>query len=121
MGKAARDKGKRGELGACKLWQDAGYDAFRSVQHNGKSEKGEADIIIRGISGAFYPEVKNTEKFSIFPILKTAQREAGMLRTAFVMHTRNGQPFVVCLAAEDFISLVKKAGYEPPAAREIEL
>lgn len=119
LAKAARERGKRGEREAAALWEEYGYKAERSVQVRGG--KDAADIVIDGVSEFFHAEVKNVEQFSLYPALRQAQADAGPFQTPFVMHERNGQKFVVVLDAEDFIRLVKQAGYVPPPVREIEL
>ena len=109
---AARARGKKGELDARDLWREHGYvGAQRGIQVTGGRDA--PDINVPGVTGVFYIEVKNIEQFSLYPSLAKATQDAGPFQTPIVMHRRNGQKFVVVLDAEDFISLVKKAGLVP--------
>ena len=114
---AARARGKKGELDARDLWRKHGYvGAERGIQVVGGRDA--PDIKVPGITGVFHIEVKNVEAFSLYPSLAQATQDAGPFQTPIVMHKRNGQEFVVVLNAEDFISLVKKAGYVPVVESE---
>lgn len=112
QGRASRARGKLGERDARDLWKKHGYwNTERTVQVRGGTDA--ADITIPGVSHAFHAEVKNVETFHLYPTLHKAADDAGMLKIPFVMHKRNGQKFCAVLDAEDFIRLVKKAGYAP--------
>lgn len=109
---AARARGKKGELDARNLWREHGYtNAERGIQIVGG--RNAPDIVVPGVTGTFHIEVKNVEQFSLYTSLAQAIQDAGPFQTPIVMHKRNEQEFVVVLKAEDFISLVKKAGYVP--------
>ena len=112
LAKAAKVRGKKGELDARNKWREHGYTAERTIQVKGGRDA--ADITVEGVSGAFHIEVKNVEQFHLYPSLAQAIDDAGPLQTPIVMHERNGQEFVVVLSADDFINLVKQAGYVPP-------
>ena len=115
---AARARGKKGELDARDLWRKHGYvGAERGVQITGGRDA--PDITVPGITGAFHIEVKNIEQFKLYPALSQAKGDAGPFKTPIVMHKRNDRPFVVVLDAEDFIGLVKRAGYVPIPSEEI--
>ena len=116
QGRASRERGKRGERDARDLWRQHGFlTAERTVQVKGGTDA--SDIIIPGVSHHFHAEVKNVETFHLYPSLHKAADDAGLLKIPFVMHKRNGQDFCVILDAEEFIALMKKAGYTPHEGR----
>lgn len=104
MGKASRDKGKRGEREVAKLLQENGYSARRGQQFCGAS--GDADVI--GVPG-LHIEVKRTETLKLYEALKQSQEDAREKEVPTVWHRRNERPWVVILTAEEFLKLWRRA------------
>ena len=102
IGRASKRKGKTGELECAKLFRDNGYDVHRTVQYNGRSEKGAPDL--RGIEG-LHIEVKRVEKLNIENAIAQTTRDhaPGTLRTVF--HRKNNHEWLVTMPAEDWFKL----------------
>lgn len=103
----SRNKGKRGELEACRFWCDEGFPARRQLQGRGGHDV--PDIVIDGLE-EYACEVKRRERFGGADLdewLAKATRDA-TYRTPFVMHRRNGERWKVTLWAEDFAALVRE-------------
>lgn len=81
MGKMSREKGKAGEAGD-----------------------------VEGLPG-IHVEVKRKEKFNLYEALEQAQRDAaaGGRGMPIVAHRRNGKPWVIVMAAEDWFRLYTAA------------
>ena len=103
MGKASRDKGKRGERELASILRDYGYDARRGQQYCGTH--GDADVI--GIPG-IHIEVKRVEKFNLYDALDQSKRDARNGEIPTVFHRRNNCEWVVCLRLPDFINIVRE-------------
>lgn len=103
MGKAQRERGKRGE----RLWRDecraAGFsDAIRGQQFSGK---GGADVVVPSMPG-LWPEVKFVEKLNISKAMSQATDDAQDL-IPYVAHKRAREGFLVTMHASDWFKLVK--------------
>lgn len=104
MGKASREKGKRGEREVAKLLKEHGFEGRRGQQYCGAT--GEADVI--GLPGV-HIEVKRTEAFHLWDALKQSTFDAREGEIPSVWHRKNNEPWVVILTAEDFIELYRRA------------
>ncbi len=104
MGKASRDKGKRGELEIAHLLQAHGYDARRGQQFCGI--EGNADVV--GLEN-IHIEIKRTESFRLWDAMEQAQRDARSNEIPTVWHRKNGEKWVVVLSAEDFLKLYERS------------
>lgn len=102
MGKASRDKGKRGELEIAHILQEYGYPARRSVQYNGF--QGDADII--GVEG-LHIEVKRVERLNIEEAMAQSRRDAKGYEIPVVFHRRNNHSWLATLPLDDFIQIYK--------------
>lgn len=102
MGKASRDKGKRGELEIAHILQEYGYPARRSVQFNGW--QGEADVI--GLKG-IHIEVKRVERLNIEEAMAQSRRDAKEDEIPVVFHRRNNRRWLATLPLDDFIQIYK--------------
>lgn len=100
MGKASRDKGKRGELEISHILQEHGYPARRSVQFNGW--QGEADVI--GVDG-IHIEVKRVERLNIDAAMDQSKRDAKGDEIPVVFHRRNNREWLATLPLDDFIRI----------------
>ena len=77
MGKASRDKGKRGEREVAEFLRDHGIPARRGVQYAGGADS--PDVI--GFEGV-HIEVKRTEALRLYPALEQALRFSFALAAA---------------------------------------
>jgi len=104
----SKQKGKRGELEACKALETIlNISHRRSVQYCGKA--GDADII--GLKGIHF-EVKRSEKMNLYEALSQAVKDAKNDDIPVVMHRKNNKDWVLVLKAEnivDFALVVHKA------------
>lgn len=103
MGRASRDKGKRGELEIAHILQEYGYPARRSVQYNGW--QGEADVI--GLEG-IHIEVKRVERLNIEEAMAQSRRDAKNDEIPVVFHRRNNRGWLATLPLDDFIKIYKQ-------------
>lgn len=109
----SKQKGKAGELELAKVLREYGYDTRRTVQYNGKSEEGQADLL--GLPG-IHIECKRVEKLNIDEAMEQADRDnAGKRELPFyervipaVFHRRNHKKWKVTLYLEDFIELYRE-------------
>ena len=101
MGKAQRDKGKRGEL----LWRDEcrkhGYDAQRGSQSNGAVI---ADVI--GLPG-IHIECKFVERLNLRSAMAQSEGDAKEGEIPIVAHKMNRKPWLITMNSEDFFKLYK--------------
>lgn len=104
MGKASRDKGKRGERELAKLLQERGYDAHRGQQYCGAN--GDADVI--GVPG-LHIEAKRTERLTAYPFLDQAIADAREDELPVVAHRPNGKQWIAILNFELFMDLFEMA------------
>ena len=100
MGKASRDKGKRGEREIADLLKAHGYDAKRGQQYCGAN--GDADVV--GLPGV-HIEVKRTEAFRLWDAMQQAKRDARPGELPAVFHRKNGKRWVVVMDAQDWLTL----------------
>ena len=107
MGKASRDKGKRGERELAGKLREYGFDAQRGVQYRGGSDS--PDVI--GLEGV-HIEVKRVERLSLYDALSQSKSEAGAGEMPVVMHRRNNCGWVVIQPLEDWINLYKNGGLD---------
>lgn len=103
MGKASRDKGKRGELEIAHILQEHGFPARRSVQFNGW--QGAADVI--GVDG-IHIEVKRVERLNIDTAMEQSRRDAKGGEIPVVFHRRNHKGWLATLPLDDFIKIYKQ-------------
>lgn len=108
MGINSRAKGKKGELELSKILRKFGYEARRSVQYCGAN--GDADVV--GIPGV-HIECKRVERLNIEEAMAQSVRDAETNEMPVVIHRKNRKPWLVTLSLEDFIRIIKEAGYEP--------
>jgi Holliday junction resolvase len=110
MGRMSRDKGKRGELEVAELLRAHGFQAERGRQYSGSPDSPDVRHDIPGVA----IEVKRTERFALYPALEQAKQDRRAGDVPVVFHRMNGRPWVVCLEAEDFLTLMR-ALYRRPA------
>ena len=100
----SKRKGKAGELELAKKLREYGYDARRTVQYNGKSEEGKADLL--GLPGV-HIECKRTERLSIYDAMAQAKADSkGEIPCVF--HRKNNSKWLVTMEIDDFMKLYKE-------------
>lgn len=98
MGKASRDKGKRGERELASLLRSYGFEARRGVQYKGGADS--PDVV--GIPGV-HIEVKRAETLRLYDALEQSEHDAAENEHAAVFHRKNGREWVVIERLEDWI------------------
>lgn len=100
----SKQKGKRGELEFCSKMKKYGYNVRRSVQYNGSTTEGQADVI--GLD-KIHCEIKRVEKLNIYNAISQAKvdHKEGELPTVF--HRKNNCEWLVTMTLEDWIKLYK--------------
>lgn len=98
-------KGKKGELEACKIFEELfGVEMRRSQQYCGDSDESDDIVGCPGIS----IEVKRRQKLNIAEAVEKAVQEASESSTAIVLHRANRKPWLVSLRLEDLPDLAVK-------------
>lgn len=104
MGKASRDKGKRGERELADVLKKHGYNAKRGVQYHGGPDSPD----VTGLPG-IHIECKRVEALQLYPALEQAKNDADDEKLPAVFHRRNGKPWVVAMELEDWLIIYKQA------------
>lgn len=105
MGKASRDKGKRGERELAGVLRDYGYDCRRGQQFCGAN--GDADVV--GLPG-IHIECKRVERLDLYGAVGQAIRDAKEEELPVVMHRKNNCEWLVTMPLEEWISLYREYG-----------
>lgn len=103
MGKASKEKGKRGERELAAVLREHGYSARRGQQFCGAS--GDADVI--GLEG-IHIEVKRTETLRLYDALAQAKADARPGEKPAVFHRKNNHKWVVVQELDDWMELYKE-------------
>ena len=107
MGKASRDKGKRGERELAAELTALGLPARRGQQYSGAS--GDADVV--GLPGV-HIECKRVESLRLADALDQAERDARPGELPVVMHRRNGRLWVAVMRYDEFARM--SSPWPPP-------
>lgn len=110
MGKASREKGKRGERELAAALREHGYDCRRGVQYCGAS--GDADVI--GLPGV-HIEAKRTERLNLHDALAQSIRDARPHELPTVFSRRNNDVWLVTMRLDDWIQLYREWECGQPA------
>lgn len=102
MGKASRDKGKRGEREFCELLREHGFEARRGQQFAGGNDS--PDVVT---DLPCHVEVKRTETFSPSYLLQ-AERDAHPALQPAVFWKRNGWKWCAFVCAHHYVALWKE-------------
>lgn len=104
MGKASRDKGKRGELELSHALKHLGFlNAHRSQQYCGTVSSAD----VNGLPGV-HIECKRTESLSIYVAYGQAVKDsAGSSNLPVVMHRRSRRPWLVIMSLADWAKLYR--------------
>ena len=104
MGKAQREKGKRGEREFAALCRDYGYDVRRTAQYRGNT--GAAGDV-EGLPG-IHVEVKRTEALKVWDYMAQSIHDAiaaGKEEIPIVAWRKNEHPWLVILRFDDFMKI----------------
>jgi Holliday junction resolvase len=107
MGKASREKGKRGEREWARFCRDQGYDCKRTAQYRGNT--GDAGDV-EGLPH-IHIEVKRTEVLRAWDYMTQAIHdagEAGKDQLPIVAWKKNDHPWMVMMRAEDWFKLYRE-------------
>lgn len=102
MGKASREKGKRGERMFAKLLREHGYDAKRGVQYQGSPDSPDVVGLPR-----VHAEVKFVEKLNLHSAMEQSKRDAGEDEMPIVAHKRSREEWLITMPFSDWIILYK--------------
>lgn len=104
MGKAEREKGKRGERELAGILRDYGYDCRRGQQFSGKN--GDADVV--GLPG-IHIECKRVERLNLDNAMEQAKRDVRPGEIPAVFHRKDRGEWYVTLPLTDFMDIYKEA------------
>ena len=100
MGKAQREKGKRGEREFASLCRSYGYQARRGQQYAGAN--GDADVV--GLPG-IHVEVKRVERLDLLGAMSQSKADAKGDELPIVAHRRNNAGWLITMDAEDWFTI----------------
>jgi len=107
MGKInSRQKGKRGELAACKAWRSEGWESRRSQQFCGRGGE-SADILVEGLKVPLHIEVKCVERLNVDDALQQATDDASPGSIPIVMHKKNFTGWKITMSHADLCCLLR--------------
>lgn len=108
MGKASRDKGKRGERAAANLLSAAGFPAARAQQFKGRAGAFDVDCPALAALG-LEVEVKNTERAALPAWLDKAHADAAPGNEPLILWHRRGGAWYAILPATKLLELLPAA------------
>ena len=103
MGKASRDKGKRGERELASKLREYGYDSHRGVQYKGGADSPD----VTGLKG-IHIECKRVEQLRLYDSLSQSKSDCGANEMPVVMHRKNNCEWVVIQPLGDWINLYRE-------------
>lgn len=113
MGRASRDKGKRGEReAAAELGQLLGVSGRRGVQYHGGPDS--PDVVLEGV--AIHVEAKRTERLALYAAVEQAASDAPEGSVPIVWHRANGRDSVVIVRTADLVRLAGEVSRARQAA-----
>lgn len=104
MGKAEREKGKRGERMLVRFLRDLGYECRRTAQYCGKT--GDASDVV-GLPG-LHIECKFVENLNVRKALAQAIHDAVNGLIPVVFHKKSNEEWLVTMRAEDFMEIYRE-------------
>lgn len=107
MGRASREKGKRGEREVVAVFRDAGLEARRTAPMQAQEGAPEADVAVN-VAGQ-HIEVKRVNRIRMLEWSRQAERAAGPGIVPAVAYRPDGEPWRVSLPLEDYAQLLKRA------------
>jgi len=110
MGRASRQKGKRGEReAAAELSAILGVEARRGVQYQGGPDS--PDVVLEGVP--IHVEAKRTERLSLWAAVEQAKADAAPGKVPIVWHKCNRRPSVVIVETSRLSDLVAAIARKP--------
>lgn len=103
MGKASRDKGRRGEQEVARIFREAGFDVDRVPNSGGLRVKGD----ITGLEG-YHVEVKRQETLALPKWLKQAYEESDY-NVPVVIFRRSNEDWHAVIPLGTLLDLLKRA------------
>lgn len=100
MGKAQREKGKRGEREFASICRSYGYKARRGQQYCGSN--GDADVV--GLPG-IHAEVKRVERLNLEDAMSQSKHDARNGEIPIVAHRKNNCGWLVTMRLNDWFTL----------------
>ena len=104
MGKASREKGKRGELLLARFLREQGYDCRRTSQYCGQT--GDAADVV-GLPG-LHIECKFVERLNTREALDQAKKKKKKGLIPVLFHKRSREDWLVTMRAEDFMIIYRE-------------
>lgn len=101
MGKASREKGKRGEREFAALCRQYGYSVSRGQQFSGR---GEDDVV--GLPH-IHVEVKRVERLDLHAAVEQSIRDAKG-KIPIVAHKRNRGEWLITMRADDWLPIYRE-------------
>lgn len=92
MGRASREKGKRGEREVVALAREHDLEADRTAALQAGGVPGAADVRLRAFPG-LHVEVKRDERLSVDRMVRQAEEDAPAAAVPVVAYRRNGEPW----------------------------
>ena len=103
MGKAQREKGKRGERELAGKLSELGYPCRRGQQFCGKN--GDADVV--GLPG-IHIECKRAERLNLYDAMAQARADKRPGEKPLVMHRKDRCAWLVTMSLEDWMALYRE-------------
>lgn len=103
MGKAQREKGKRGERELASLLREEGYETRRGQQFCGKN--GDADVV--GLPG-IHIECKRVEKLNLYDAMAQSIHDSREGEMPSVFHRKDRCGWLVTMRFEDWIQIYRE-------------
>ena len=100
MGKASREKGKRGERELASKLKEYGWTCRRGQQYAGAN--GDADVV--GLPW-IHIECKRVEKLNIYDAIDQSRRDAAEYELPAVFHRKNNCDWLVTMRLDDWIQI----------------
>lgn len=104
MGKASREKGKRGEREASNFFKSYGYDTKRGVQYHGGPDSPD----VAGLPDV-HLEVKRVQALRLYDALSQSIGDADGSELPVVMHRKDREGWVIIQPIEDWMLLYEGA------------
>lgn len=104
MGKASREKGKRGEREASNFFKEYGYDTKRGVQYHGGPDSPD----VAGLPDV-HLEVKRVQALRLYDALSQSEADSGESEFPVVMHRKDREQWVIIQPIEDWMLLYEGA------------
>ena len=101
----SKQKGKKGELELVHKLKEYGFETRRSVQYNGKTTEGQADLM--GLDG-IHIECKRVEKLNIYDAIDQAKRDSGTNDFPTVFHRKNHCEWLVTMSLDNWIDIYRE-------------